>query len=122
MKYFLLLSFAILGFCPSAKADMLFTHCEKWTAEGWAHFPCSNGKTYAVGNAICSTVDSRRNVTPNLSHGPKPIEIMCRFGLRNDPTKCLYDRGDGVEDCLKEHSKNGNKPKPVAGVKPPATS
>ena len=101
----------------NAHADFVFTKCTKWTEEGFGLFECSNEKAYAVGNAICSTTDSRR-IKNNTSHPERPTEIFCSWRNRENPEACLNDSRPEVEVCYKEYVQKSTGGQPARAPAP----
>ncbi len=99
-----------------AHADFVSTDCKKWSDEGVGLFECSNEKAYAVGLALCKTIDSRRNGKANTSHPEQPTEIFCRWRLREDVTRCLNDGDEEVVACFKEYQSRGGATKAPKSV------
>lgn len=116
------ITIVVLALVPQfVLADFVITRCDKWSTEGWSNFVCSNEKAYVVGKAVCSTTDSRRNGAKNTSHGPKDVEIFCRFKLRDDVDKCNNDGGAEVESCYEEYQVKAAKSSPSQKANPAAT-
>jgi hypothetical protein len=91
-------------------ADMVVTRCTKWTDAGPGVFNCSDDRSYGVGEAICSTIDTRMNGARNTGHPAKPIEIFCRVRFKDDPSACVNDGLPQTESCYKEYLKSKEAP------------
>jgi len=70
----------------------------KTTCTAWHQPPAIleyEGQSYAVGQGLCRTWDPRP-VPLNLTHGPRPTDIICIYTKRDDVQACHDDGNVGL--------------------------
>lgn len=79
-----------------AEAGTVTTTCKEWKEP--PVIKEYNGKSYAVGQAMCKVWDT--HIVLNRTHGLQPTEVFCLYTKRDDPQACFEDGRYGLFDSF----------------------